>query len=58
MNAISGIWNKLRFVAAHTFPDVRYVRTAYGVSGGLSVAAAYGRRIFNAGLQLIRAGRA
>jgi hypothetical protein len=57
VNAISGVWNKLRFVAAHTFPDVHYVRTAYGVSGGLSVAAAYGRRIFNAGLQLIRAGR-
>jgi hypothetical protein len=57
LNAIKGLREKARLLAAHSFPDVRYMRAAYGTSGSAGIIAAYGRRIINACLQLIRAGR-
>jgi hypothetical protein len=57
LNAMQGLREKSRLLAAHSFPDVRYMRAAYGTSGSAGIIAAYGRRIINACLQLIRAGR-
>jgi hypothetical protein len=53
LRAVHSAFGKARLLAAHTFPDVGYMRATYGASGALSIAVAYIRRIGGA-LRLLR----
>jgi len=54
LHASDGIVAKCRLLLSHAFPDVSYMRRAYGASGWLGLASAYGRRLSGAGVQLTR----
>lgn len=53
-----GLSGKAMLLMAHAFPNMDYVREAYGASGWLAMTSAYARRFGNACLQLARSGRA
>ena len=57
LRATPGLAGKFRLLMAHAFPNMEYVREAYGASGWLGTTSAYARRFGRACLQLARAGR-
>jgi Uncharacterised nucleotidyltransferase len=54
LGAVTGLDAKVGLVAGHAFPDVTYMRRAYGTSGMLGLSAAYIRRL---GLGVLRLTR-
>jgi hypothetical protein len=53
LSALHGLTAKCRLLLSHAFPDVHYIRGTYGASGWVNIASAYGRRLTNAGAQLL-----
>jgi hypothetical protein len=54
LQAVTGLSAKVGLVAGHAFPDVKYMRRAYGSSGMLGLCAAYIRRLGLGVLHLTR----